>query len=311
MSIIGFLKKLFDSDTVEEALKKWSEEKKEQGRDGSKFPDPPKLPDKPTLPDLPKLPDKPKLPDLPKLPEEKPEVVIPPVVIPPVVVPPVVVPPVVVPPVVIPPVVEKVFTAQNLKKMFPTTPDATIELYVDALNELCIKYDINTPKRRAMFIAQVGHESGGFKFVKEGLDMSPARICAVWPNRFTTEEAAAPYAHNPEALANSVYSNRMGNGPVESGEGFRYRGRGLIQVTGKDNYVAFAKSIGMSLDEVVSYLETPAGAIESAGWYWKARALNVCCDNDDLKTCTKKINGGYVGLEDRTQLYTKAKSIFV
>jgi putative chitinase len=296
MSILGFLKKLFESDTVEEAFRKWSEEKKGERKNEGKLPEEPKLPEIPKLPDLPKLPEEPKLPDLPKLPEEKPEVVIPPVVV---------------PPVVVPPVVEKVFTTQNLKKMFPTTPDATIALYVDALNELCFKYDINTLNRRAMFIAQVGHESGGFKYVKESLNMSAARICAVWPNRFATEEASAPYANNPEALANNVYSNRMGNGPEESGEGFKFRGRGLIQITGKDNYSAFAKSIGMSLDEVISYLETPAGSVESAGWYWKARALNVCADNDDVKTCTKKINGGYVGLEDRTQLYLKAKLIFV
>jgi len=298
MSIIGFFKKIFESDTVEEALRKWLEEREERRKNEGKLPEEPKLPEKPKpKPDTPEvlvLPEEPKLPPEPKLPEEPTT------------------------PSPLPPEeeeeeleeeVEEVFTVQKLKIIFPTTPTSTFELYVDSINQLCEKYNINNLNRRAMFIAQIGHESAYFKYVREGLKMSAARIKAVWPNRFATEEDAAPYANNPEALANKVYSNRMGNGTEESGDGWTYRGRGLIQVTGKENYSAFARSIGMSLDEVVSYLETPAGAVESAFWYWKTRNLNECADADDIRTCTKKINGGYTGLEDRTRLYTKAKQV--
>jgi putative chitinase len=196
-------------------------------------------------------------------------------------------------------------TREQLVKIFTKAGRQIVkDGYIDGLLKTMNKYAISENDNRiAMFIAQVSHESMGFRTVIEVLNMTAKRICAVWPNRFPDEASAAPYANNPEKLANNVYANRMGNGTEASGEGFRYRGRGLIQVTGKSNYISFAKSVGKTLDEVVSYLETDEGACESAGWYWNTRNLNPLADAKDVLGVTKKINGGTTGLQDRTMLY--------
>lgn len=180
---------------------------------------------------------------------------------------------------------------------------------IDGLVKTINKYNISeNEKRIAMFLAQVIHESGGFKFKKENLSMSAERICKIWPKRFSTIESAQEFAFNPEKLANKVYSNRMGNGPEDSGDGFKYIGRGFIQLTGKSNYQNFADSHNMSLDEVISYLETDEGACESAGWFWNLRGLNPYADMEDIITVTKRINGGLIGLEERTHLYKSIKN---
>lgn len=190
------------------------------------------------------------------------------------------------------------FTKEQIAKCAPRNKNSA-ELY-EALSQVLPKYDINTPERIAAFMAQCGHESVDFSVLKENLNYSAKGLHGTWPKRFPTLESAAPYERNPEKIANKVYSDRMGNGPESSGEGWKFRGRGAIQLTGKDNYTRFAKDIGKSVDEAVAYVETLAGAIESACWFWKNNNLNVQADARDMKAATKKINGGDLGLKERT-----------
>jgi len=151
-------------------------------------------------------------------------------------------------------------------------------------------------------LAQIGHESAGLSVVEENLNYRADRLAVVFPKYFR-DVNPNDYARNPERIANRVYANRMGNGPESSGDGWRYSGKGAIQLTGKANYSAFAAYIGMELDEVVEYLTTPEGAIDSAGWFWTTNNLNHWSDLQDIVTVTKKINGGTHGLEDRTRLF--------
>ena len=153
------------------------------------------------------------------------------------------------------------------------------------------------------FIAQVAHESGGFNAVKENLNYSAAGLQSVFKKYFPTAELAAQYERKPEMIANLVYASRMGNGDAASGDGFKFRGRGLIQLTGKDNYTKFAASVNKTIDETIVYLETPEGAVASACWFWSVNKLNDICDKDDFVGLTKKINGGIIGLEDRQHHY--------
>lgn len=171
------------------------------------------------------------------------------------------------------------------------------------------KYDITTGHRGAGFIAQCGHESSDFTVLKENLNYSAERLHQVFPNRFPTVQSAQPYDHNPEKIANKTYGGRLGNGPESSGDGYKYRGRGAIQLTGHDNYQAFATAIGKSIDEAVAYCETLEGAIESACWFWKKHGLNATCDKDDIVQMTKIINGATIGLDDRKARYEKAKKV--
>ena len=182
------------------------------------------------------------------------------------------------------------------------------ELLVALLNVLD-KYEINTTNRIAGFLAQCGHESADFTVLKENLNYGAAGLRGTFAKYFKDDATAKAYERQPEKIANKVYANRMGNGDEASGDGYRYRGRGAIQLTGHDNYQAFAKSIGQSLPDTVSYLETLEGAIESAAWFWKTHGLNATCDADDIVSMTKKINGGTIGLEDRKAHYIKAKSV--
>jgi putative chitinase len=158
-------------------------------------------------------------------------------------------------------------------------------------------------RRIAGFLAQLAHESGGFNFVKENLNYSADGLRKTFAKYFPTDELAKAYARQPEKIANRVYANRMKNGDEASGDGFRFRGRGLIQLTGRDNYTRFAASLGISIDETIEYLETPSGAVASAGWFWDNNGLNQFCDKDDFITLTKRINGGTIGLADRKHHY--------
>jgi len=198
-------------------------------------------------------------------------------------------------------------TMEQLSECFET-PDETLEKYLEPLNACFEKFEINTPDRISMFLAQVGHESAGLKTVKENLNYSAERLTQVFPKYFKGISTAA-YARNPEKIPNRVSANRMGNGPEESGDGYRYRGRGAIQLTGKDNYSRFAKDMGMELEEVPAYLETPEGAIMSAGWFWNVNGLNKFADAEDIVGSTKRINGGTIGLEDRKHHYQEIKQI--
>ena len=172
-------------------------------------------------------------------------------------------------------------------------------LRFSALNEILPDYEINTPKRVAAFVAQCAHESGGFKFLKENLNYRAESLLKIFPKYFKTLAEANQYARQPEKIANKIYGGRMGNGPESSGDGFRYCGRGLIQLTGKDNYTWFAASLEIPVEEAAEYLQTFEGAAQSACWFWEQNNLNRFADANDVKGLTRAINGGYIGLEDR------------
>lgn len=200
-------------------------------------------------------------------------------------------------------------TREQLAKFFDHTPAATIDAFLEPLNKTLEHFEINTTQRIAMFMAQIGHESGGFKFLEENLNYRADRLVAVFP-RYFKDVDPNQYGRNPEKIANRVYANRMGNGPESSGDGYRYRGRGLIQLTGHDNYARFAHDMGMSVEEAVEYLTTPEGAAMSAGWFWHKNNLNATADRGDILNNTKRINGGTIGLADRQAHYEEALHIF-
>ena len=151
----------------------------------------------------------------------------------------------------------------------------------------------------AHFVAQCAHESGSFKFIEENLNYRAESLMRTWPKHFPTMEIAKQYERQPQRIANRAYSNRMGNGDEASGDGWRYRGRGLIQLTGKDNYTFFAGSLGITVEEAAEYLATFEGAAQSACFYWEQNKLNRFADANDVKGLTRAINGGTLGLEDR------------
>ena len=198
-------------------------------------------------------------------------------------------------------------TATQLKQMVPGITHT--EHWIEAFNQLLPDYEINTPKRMAAFIAQCAHESGGFKFLKENLNYKAESLMKTFHKYFPDGATAQAYAKQPVRIANKVYANRMGNGSEASGDGYRYCGRGLIQLTGKDNYSWFAASLQISVEEAAEYLETFEGAAQSACWFWENNNLNTEADAGDIKKMTKKINGGYIGLEDRTHHYEQALRI--
>lgn len=180
------------------------------------------------------------------------------------------------------------------------------EKFLPFIQGACKAYDITTPKRIAGFLSQIGHESGGLAMLEENLNYKAETLMRVWPKRFPTLEFAQQFARNPQKIANSVYANRMGNGDEASGEGWKYRGRGLKQLTGKDNYRAFSKAIGTDFVADPDLLLQPVNAALSAGWFWSANNLNILADNGDVPGMTKRINGGTIGLEQRQALYAKA-----
>lgn len=171
--------------------------------------------------------------------------------------------------------------------------------WLDPLNEVFARYDMATPARMASFIGQCQHESGNFKTLKENLNYSAKGLCATWPKRFPTEESATPYHRNPEKIANKVYADRMGNGDEASGDGWKYSGRGLIQLTGKSNYTLAGDSLVADLLNTPDLVLQPKYAALTAGWFWDKNRLNAFADADDIEGMTKKINGGTIGLDDR------------
>jgi putative chitinase len=179
--------------------------------------------------------------------------------------------------------------------------------WFEPLQETFEKYQINTPKRQACFIGQCMHESGGFKFLRENLNYSAKALMATWPSRFPDIDMAEKYERQPEKIANKVYSGRMGN--TEDGDGAKFIGRGLIQLTGKDNYKAFGEAIGEDLVANPQLVEQPRYAALSAGWFWNKRGLNALADDMDITTLTVRINGGKIGIEDRIAKINKALDI--
>ena len=201
-------------------------------------------------------------------------------------------------------------TLDILKALCPKTKPAILESYVEPINTVGEYYEMfANSKRIAGFLAQVAHESGGFTAIKENLNYSAKGLMTTFKKYFPDEATAKQYEKKPEKIANRVYANRMKNGPEESGDGYRFCGRGLIQLTGRDNYTKFAQALDMSLEDTVAYLETPNGALVSAAWFWDNNKLNQYCDRDDFITLTKRINGGTIGLEDRKHHYQIALNL--
>lgn len=197
---------------------------------------------------------------------------------------------------------------EQLKQIIPKNP--YVEHWYSALSKLLPDYGIDTPARMAAFLAQCAHESGDFKFIKENLNYRAPSLRKTFGKYFPTDEIAQQYANKPEKIANRVYANRMGNGPEESGDGYRYCGRGLIQLTGKENYFWFAASLQITPEEASEYMETFEGAAQSACWFWETNNLNQWADAKDILTLTKRINGGTIGLEDRKRHFEHALHIF-
>jgi putative chitinase len=194
----------------------------------------------------------------------------------------------------------------QLKQIVPNNP--YIDHWHEALCEILPDYEIDTPQRVAAFLAQCAHESGGFKAIKENLNYRPATLLALFKKYFDqpTAEHYCALPNKQEAIANRIYANRMGNGDEASGDGYRYCGRGLIQLTGKDNYTRYAQSLEISVEEASEHLTTFEGCVQSACWFWEANNLNQWADKGDILMLTKRINGGTIGLEDRIKHYNHA-----
>ena len=202
---------------------------------------------------------------------------------------------------------------EHLAKLIPGNKD--VDAWHTALVEVMPKYGINTERRAAHFISQCAHESNNFRSLQENLNYSEKALNAVFGRYFgpAPKRNAAEYARNPEMIANYVYQDefrkyKMGN--VNEGDGWLFRGRGLKQLTGRENYTRFGKTVDLTAEEAADYVATPKGAVESACWFWDANKLNNIADTDDVVKMTKKINGGNIGLADRQKRYAKAMEVF-
>ena len=203
---------------------------------------------------------------------------------------------------------------------------ATAQKWVDAVAAACQEFNINTPQRIAGFLSQCAHESGGFERLQENLNYSADGMAGIWPKRFAVlgpdgkpvkkdgknqpNKFALALHRKPEMIANVVYSGRMGNGPTESGEGWKYRGRGLKQLTGKTNHSNCSKGLGVDLVDNPDLLLEPIYAARSAAWFWSTNKCNVFADAEDIEGLTRRINGGLIGLEDRKKRYASAMRSF-
>jgi putative chitinase len=202
------------------------------------------------------------------------------------------------------------FTKQKLAQCIPGNP--YVDNWFSALNQLLPDYDINTPQRVSAFVAQCAHESANFRILKENLNYRADTLTRLWPRLFPPEIARdyASRSNKQEAIANRAYADRMGNGDEASGDGFKFCGRGLIQLTGRSNYTWFAASLGIPVEEAAEYLQTFEGAAQSACWFWETNGLNQFADTGDILTLTKRINGGTIGLDDRIKHYKHALHVF-
>ncbi len=202
---------------------------------------------------------------------------------------------------------------------FEFTEEMAIELlrgneeaedWYDAMCEILPLWEMDTPERVAMFIAQCGHESGGFRVVSENLNYSAKALNVIFPKYFKRAgRDANEYHRQPEKIANVIYANRMDNGDSASGDGWRFRGGGILQLTGRYNYTEFAEDVDMSPEEAVDYVRTKKGALDSACWFWDENNINKHCDNMDILKMTKRINGGTIGLEDRKKHWAHALDV--
>jgi putative chitinase len=202
---------------------------------------------------------------------------------------------------------------EHLAALIPGNKE--VDEWYAALVDVLPKYGVTTERRMAHFISQCAHESNNFRSLEENLNYSEKSLLAVFGRYFgaAPKRSAAEYARNPELIANYVYMDefrkyKMGN--VNAGDGWLFRGRGLKQLTGRENYTGFAKTLDMTAEQAAEYVATPKGAVESACWFWNTNKLNDIADTDDVKRMTKKINGGDIGLADRQSRYTKAMEVF-
>ena len=175
------------------------------------------------------------------------------------------------------------------------------------LNQVFVKYDLDTSKRQAAFIGQCAVESANFTRLQENLNYSAQRLTQVWPSRFPNISMAEPYANNPEKLADFVYAGRMGN--LQDGDGWKFHGRGLIQLTGRENYANCGSGVGVDLIDNPDLLLTPQYAVLSAGWFWNKKGLNALADTQEYGAMTRRINGGLTGLDERIAKITKALQV--
>ena len=181
--------------------------------------------------------------------------------------------------------------------------------WVDALNKTFQRFDISNPKRQAAFIGQCGHECGNFRILEENLNYRAATLMKLWPKRFPSLEIANQYAGNPKKIANMVYASRMGNRDEASGDGYRFRGRGCIQTTGHANYFHAGQALGVDFVMNPDLVSTPEYAALTAGFFWSTHGLNALADAGDHRMITKRINGGFIGLDDRIAHTTQALAV--
>lgn len=200
-------------------------------------------------------------------------------------------------------VIHMELTLEQLKQSVPNCEHP--ERFLPHLNHYMINEGIITPPRKAHFLSQVAHESGDLNRLTENLNYSATALLNTFRKYFADRETAEKYARRPIDIANRVYANRMGNGPESSGDGWRYRGAGLIQLTGKNNHKAFADASGKPLAAIGDYLRSYEGAVHSAVWFWTQNGLNKLADQNDIMGITRRINGGYNGLQDRTDKFRR------
>jgi len=191
-------------------------------------------------------------------------------------------------------------TEEMIKKVNPHAKADIVKALIENEDELSKQYEINSPLRWAHFLAQTSHESGGYTVIEENLNYKAEGLDKIFPKYFKDVDSD-DYAHQPVKIANRVYANRMGNGDEDSGDGYKFRGHGLIQLTGRDNYTNMAKDLGVDVEDIVQHLATADGAVESAAWFWHKNGINKLADEDNITAVTKKVNGGTIGLNQREE----------
>ena len=201
-------------------------------------------------------------------------------------------------------------TAEQFKQLFPRAQDP--QGWVDSMNNVFPNYELDSPKRIAAFLAQCGHESGGWTVFEENLNYSAKGLMGIFKKYFPDEAIANQYAKKPEMIANRVYGGRMGNGPEASGDGYKFRGRGILQLTGRANYTQCSRDLfgDDTLANDPDLVRTPEYAIITACWFWYKNQLNAICDTGDIVLLSKRINGGTIGLEDRIKHLNDALDVF-
>ena len=204
---------------------------------------------------------------------------------------------------------KQLFSRENLYKINSNIGRPDCDYYYEALNRILPEYGINTKLRLCHFLAQILHESGHLKYKSENLNYSAKALCSIFGKYFKTEAVAEQYARKPEKIANRVYANRMGNGDEASGDGWAYRGRGLIQLTGACNYKACGQDLGLDLVNNPDLITSDAEVcVRTACWFWDKNKLNELADKDDINSITKRINGGLTNISDRCKILNLAKN---